>query len=108
MKTLMASCLVAVAWAVLAGPARAAGDATSLTVVLRAGPETRYAEVVKVLNAAREAQVRGIELETAGRQAAGVSAVIRAKGDTPYQDVVRALEALQAAGVREATLKPGR
>src|SRR5438270_11211377 len=106
MRTLLASSLVAVACAVHVVPARAEGDAPPLTVVLRAGTATQYAEVVSILKALREAHVSGIELESAAQQAAGVSAVIRAKRDTSYQAVVRALEALQSAGIRKAALSP--
>jgi biopolymer transport protein ExbD len=76
--------------------------------VLRAGPETNSAEVVKILNAVGAAQVSRIELQIAGQQPAGVSAGIRAKSETPYKEVVRALEALQVAGARAATLKSER
>lgn len=106
MRTLITSCLVVVASAVLAGLARAEGDSVPATIVLRAGPKTKYAEVVKILKALQEAQVSGIQVESAGQQTAGMSAVIRTRSDTPYKTVVRALEAMRSAGVRETMLIP--
>jgi biopolymer transport protein ExbD len=104
MRTLLASCLMAGACAVLGVPVTAGDESASVTVALRAGPATRYAEVVTIVAALREAQVRGIRLEIAGQQGPRVSAVIRARSDAPYSAVREALEALQGAGIRNATL----
>jgi biopolymer transport protein ExbD len=106
MRTLIASFLAAAAWTVLAVPVRAGDDSASVTVTLRASTETEYAEVVKILKALREAQVREIKLEIAGQQEPGVSAAVRARSGAPYKAVLKAVEALQGAGVRKATLNP--
>jgi biopolymer transport protein ExbD len=106
MRTLIASCLVAAVWAVLGVPVRARDDSASVTVTLRASPEAKYADVVKILQALGKAQVSGIKLEIAAKQEPGVSAVVRARSDAPYKAVLKALEALQGAGVRQATLNP--
>jgi biopolymer transport protein ExbD len=106
MRTLIASCGVAAALMVLAVPARAGGDSAPVTVLIRAGTETKYAEVVKILKALDEARVGAVELEVPEPKAAGVSAVIRTRSDTPYKAVVRTLEALQRAGVRKVAISP--
>src|SRR5258708_9914822 len=59
-------------------------DVESLTVVIRAGKNTRYADVVNVFEALADSKVAKIETEFGGRQTTGVSAVIRARSDTPY------------------------
>jgi biopolymer transport protein ExbD len=106
MRTVIASCIAAAAVTVLAVPARAGDESAPVTVTIRAGTETEYGEVVKVLKALDEARVGTVALGVAGPKAVGVSAVIRARSDTPYKAVVRALEALQGAGVRKATVSP--
>src|SRR5262245_24324864 len=99
MRTFVLSWLVA-ALAVLGVQPRAAATAP-LTVVLRASPDTRYADVARVIRNLALAQVATVELQVAEPGAAGVSAVLRASGDTPYRDVVETLRVLQCAGVRQ-------
>jgi biopolymer transport protein ExbD len=106
MRTLIVSCLVAAAWAVLAVPVQAGGGSAPVKVVLHVSAETKYADVVKILKVLGQERVNGIELEIVEQQAAGVSAVIRARSDTPYKAVVGALEALQVAGVGKVMLSP--
>jgi biopolymer transport protein ExbD len=102
MRTGFILSLALAAWVAVSVPAGAA-DAAPPTVLLRAGQETPYQEIAKVLKALAAAKVAKVEVETTDQQAPGVSAVIRAQADTPYKAVVRVMAALQAAGVGQAT-----
>jgi biopolymer transport protein ExbD len=101
MRMLLVSCLMAAVWAATAVPSRAEVGSTALTVVIRAGQETKYEEVVQVLRALADAKVARIEAEVDEQQKAGVSAVLRARCDASYKAVVTILETLHAAGVRK-------
>src|SRR5262249_5511343 len=92
--------LVLAAWAAVAGPERAAAGPESLTVVLQAGKDTPYEEIVKVIKPLTAAKGTRSQLKGIGRQTPGVTAVLRASGNTPYRAVVEAVEALRSAGVR--------
>ena len=76
--------------------------------MIRAGAETRYADVFKVLRALDEARVGAVTLDVSGPEKAAISANIRVRSDTPYSAVVRTVEALKGAGVGKTTLSPGR
>jgi RNA polymerase sigma factor (sigma-70 family) len=82
-----------------AGAATPDGGLADVSVVLRAGKETKYQHVENVLEALKKLKVGKLKVEIVGP--IGVSAVIQAPGKTPYAAVEKVIEALKGAGVEK-------
>lgn len=104
MRMFLILCFVTASLSDFSAPVRAAGDSTPITVVIRANSETKYSEVVNVIDALRENRVGRVQLEMTEPQSSEMSAIILAGSDTSFKTVAAVLEALQKAGLRKVRL----
>jgi RNA polymerase sigma factor (sigma-70 family) len=73
-------------------------EGPGVSVVLRAGKETKYQKVASVLEALKKLQVTRVSLEASDPP--GITALVRAPGKTEYVTVQKVFEALKAGGVQ--------